>query len=84
MEFNQNEYISPLIVAVCLCAGYIVKTSFDFVDNKYIPLIVAILGLVLSIWQNGLDPKAVACGLVSGLASTGTFELIKNVFEVIK
>lgn len=81
MGFNQDEYVSPLIVAICLCIGYIVKTSLNFVDNKYIPVIVAILGIALSLWQDGITPKSVACGLVSGLASTGAFELIRNISE---
>lgn len=81
MGFNQDEYVSPLIVAICLCIGYIVKTSLNFVDNKYIPMIVAILGIALSLWQDGITPKSVACGLVSGLASTGAFELIRNISE---
>ena len=52
-----------------------------FLDNKYIPVIVAILGIALSLWQDGITPKSVACGLVSGLASTGAFELIRNISE---
>lgn len=83
MKKNEisSEYISPVIVAVCLCLGYVVKTSLDFIDNQYIPMIVAIVGTIISVWQDGLTPKAIACGLVSGLASTGAFELIKNISE---
>lgn len=86
MEFNklkQHKYLSPLIITVCLCVGHVIKTSFVFIDNKYIPLVAAILGTVLSIWQNGINPKSIVCGLVSGLASTGAFELIKNISEVL-
>ena len=86
MEFNklkEHEYLSPLIVAICFCVGYVIKTSFVFIDNKYIPVIVAILGTALSMWQNGINPKSVACGLVSGLASTGAFELIRNISEAL-
>lgn len=80
-SLKDNEYISPVIVAVCLCLGYVVKTSLDFVDNQYIPMIVAIVGIAISVWQDGLSPKAIACGLVSGLASTGAFELFRNMWE---
>lgn len=84
MEINKNDYVSTLIVSICFCVGYIVKSSLGFINNKYIPLIVSILGTTLSVWQNGLNPKSIACGLVSGLASTGAFEFIKNILETLE
>lgn len=81
-EQISGEYISPLILVICFCVGHLIKCSFDFIDNRYIPMIVALVGVGMSVWQDGVNPKAIACGLVSGLASTGAFELLKNIWEV--
>ena len=81
-ERISGEYISPLILIICFCIGHLIKCSFDFIDNRYIPTIVTSVGVGMSIWQDGVNPKANACGLVSGLASTGTFELLRNFWEV--
>ena len=81
-ERISGEYISPLILIICFCIGHLIKCSFDFIDNRYIPTIVTSVGVGISIWQDGVNPKAIACGLVSGLASTGTFELLRNIWEV--
>ena len=80
-SLKNNEYISPVIVAVCFCIGYVIKSSLDFIDNRYIPIVVATVGMTSSIWQDGINPKSIAIGLVSGLASTGAFELIRNISE---
>lgn len=81
-EQISGEYISPLILIICFCIGHLIKYSFDFIDNRQIPAIVTLVGVGISIWQDGVNPKAIACGLVSGLASTGTFELLRNIWEV--
>ena len=83
-DLKEFEYFSPLIVSICFCIGYVVKTSLIFINNQYIPLIVALSGTIISIWQDGVSPKSIAIGLVSGLASTGAFELIKNISGVLK
>ena len=75
----QNS-IQPIIVAICFCIGYILKHTKKNVDNKYIPLIVGVLGVVINVWQNNwvLTPEILLGGLVSGLASTGIWEAIRN------
>ncbi|MDB8588014.1 phage holin family protein, partial [Turicibacter sanguinis] len=41
-----NEYFIPVIVGICLCIGYVIKTSVPKVDNSLIPMILSILGLL--------------------------------------
>jgi len=76
------DYIQPVILLICLAVGYIIKNlvKTDKV-NKYIPLIVGILGVVLSVWVNGFNIVAIAVGLMSGLCSTGLYELFKNLIN---
>lgn len=77
-----SQYAVPVILAICLAFGYIIKYSLDFIPNKYIPLIMAVLGVGLNIWINGaFTPDILLGGLASGLASTGAFEVVKNLTE---
>lgn len=72
LEF-LNDFMVFVIVGICLCVGYVVK-HFITTDkiNKFIPLIMAVLGLGLNIWINAaITPEIILGGLVSGLASTG-------------
>ena len=75
-----SRYVVVIIVAICYCLGYIIKNSLDFIPNKFIPLIMAIAGIILNVWLNNwsINPYIILTGIVSGLASTGTFEMTRN------
>lgn len=79
-----NDYIVVVVMAICLCVGYIIKNSLDFIPNKYIPLIMGLLGIVLNVWLNNwaFTPTVLLGGLASGLASTGAFEAVKNLKNI--
>nr|DAZ34913.1 MAG TPA: holin [Caudoviricetes sp.] len=75
-----TNFAVPIIVGICLCIGYVLKNlvTTDTI-NKYIPLIMAIIGVVLNTWMNmSFTPEILLGGLVSGLASTGLYEVFKN------
>lgn len=80
MEMFQ-DFIVVIVMGICFCIGYIIKHSLSFINNKYIPLIMGVLGVVLNVWLNGwvFTPEVLLGGLASGLASTGAFELVKNI-----
>ena len=73
-----NDYIIFIVVGVCLCVGYIIKKSVSFIPNKFIPLIMGILGVILNVWLNSFTftPEILLGGLFSGLASTGLHQLL--------
>lgn len=77
-----SRYVVLLVLAICLCLGYIIKHSITFIPNKYIPLIMGVAGVVLNLWLNSwtFTPEVLLGGLASGLASTGTHELVRNLF----
>lgn len=84
-EFNcVNDFITnlviPAVVINCFAIGFLIKTSLAFIPNDKIPLIVAVAGIFYNSWMNNWDftPKVFIEGVVSGLASTGSFELIRN------
>ncbi len=82
MEF-LSRYVVILVLAICLCLGYIIKHSISFIPNKYIPLIMAVSGTIINVWINGwsITPEILLGGLASGLASTGTHEMIRNIID---
>ena len=75
MDFLK-DYMVFAVVGICLCVGYIIKNligkdSFD----RFIPLVVGMLGAGLNIWINmELSAEVILAGMVSGLASTGLYE----------
>ena len=75
MEF-LNDYMIFAVVGICLCVGYIIKNIIKTdIFNRFIPLIVGLLGAGLNIWINmEISPEIILGGLVSGLASTGLYE----------
>lgn len=76
--------INIVIVGICLCIGYIIKNIYtNDKINKYIPLVMACLGLIMSVCTN-LDKitlEVIFTGLFSGLASTGCYEAFKNLIK---
>lgn len=78
-----TEYTIPVIVGICLCAGFVIKKWIKDVDNKWIPTICALLGVFLAIWINGwtITAPILLSGIFSGLASTGFHQLLKQLIE---
>ena len=81
LDFLLN-YTEPVIIGICLCVGYVIKFSLDFIPNKYIPLIMAVLGLVINILMSrGISGDIALVGLFSGLSSTGLHQIFKNLLQ---
>ena len=78
-----SKYVIAVVTSICFAVGYIIKHSVSVIPNKYIPLIMGVLGVFLNIWINGwtFTPDILLGGLASGLASTGAFECVKNINE---
>ena len=80
MEINfLNNYAVPVIVGICLCIGYVIKNSLPSIKNRYIPLIMVTIGIILNIWINkSITPDILLAGMFSGLASTGLHQAFKQ------
>ena len=81
MDFEQIvvDNINIITVLFCYCVGIVIKKWIKDVNNKHIPTIVAILGVIINVWVNAeFTPQVVLGGLISGLASCGTFDLIQR------
>ncbi len=79
-----TESVNVVILGICLCVGYVIKNLINTNDfNKYIPLIVLVLGTFLSVVSNlhNITLDVILTGMVSGLASTGMYEMLKNLLR---
>ncbi|MEI3508733.1 MAG: phage holin family protein [Bacilli bacterium] len=79
-----TDFINIGILGICLCVGYVIKNIVNTNDfNKFIPLVVLILGTILSIVINldNITLEVILTGMFSGLASTGLYEMFKNLIN---
>lgn len=74
------EYAIPIIVGICICIGYIIKNIIPTDKiNRFIPLIMGVIGVLLNYWiNNAFTAEILLGGLFSGLASTGLYEMFRN------
>ena len=80
-----KDYIVLVVVGICLIIGFIIKNVIPSDKiNKFIPLIMVALGVILNCWVNNcvFPPAILLGGLASGLASTGSYELVGNIKEL--
>ena len=77
------DYCVPIVIGICLCLGYVLKNVVPSEKvNKYIPICMAVIGVVVNSWLNmSFDPQILLGGLVSGLASTGLYEAFSQLIK---
>lgn len=82
LNFVSQYAVFPIAI-ICFVVGYIIKHFIPKLPNKFIPLILAILGLFLNIafsgWKFSFD--IAVTGLCSGIVATGSFELVRNLMN---
>ncbi len=76
------EYINFVTWGMCLCIGSVLKSLFTKFPNRFIPLSMLIVGMLINIaLYTYITPEILLGGMVSGLASTGAYEVFKNTIE---
>ena len=77
------DFVDPIILGICLAMGYALKNAFEKFPNKFIPLTAMCIGMVLAIVLNfqNLTAEVILGGMISGLASTGLYEMLKNLIH---
>lgn len=69
----------PTVVIICLVVGFLIKHVVPSkAADRWIPVIVALLGAVLACIVLGVNLDAIAAGLISGLGSVGMHQLVKQ------
>lgn len=90
MEFNIVEFIQQYAVlpvaVVCFMAGWLLKHVFENFNNKYIPLILAPIGIVGVLWTNGwaVTPENVLAGICSAALAVYAHSAAKHTVEALK
>lgn len=79
------EYIDVVTLGICLCIGFALKHAeiFEKFGNKYIPLSMLVLGCIINIVTHigSINATVVLGGMISGLASTGLYEMVRNLLN---
>ena len=82
MDFtNLTEHFVLVVVVACLILGYIIKKWIKDVNNKYIPTILAVVGLILNGLISGWSIESAVYGALMGLASTGLHQAFTRFIE---
>lgn len=78
------DYVNLLTLGICLCVGFALKEAFPKFDNRYIPLSALVLGCIINVLINietGINAQVILGGMISGLASTGLYEMMRNLLD---
>lgn len=82
MNFNIfMEHIVPIVVLACLILGYIMKHSLHFIKNDFIPVILAIVGIITNCCLGGICVETVVYGAFMGLIATGLHQAFTRFIE---
>lgn len=78
-----TNYINPLILGICLMVGYVIKTAVPKLPNRFIPLSALTMGVIIAIVISypGINAEVILGGMISGLASTGLYEMMRNLLN---
>ena len=74
------QYAVFPIAVICFGVGYLIKHFIPKLPNRFIPLILAVLGLILNLAFNNFNFTfdIIVTGIASGLVATGSFEMVRN------
>ena len=82
MDFTVlTEHFVVVVVVACLIVGYLIKTTFDFIENKYIPTILAVFGAILNAIVGGVSVETIVYGALMGLSAVGLHQAFKKWVE---
>lgn len=78
-----TNYINPLILGICLLTGYVLKEALPKFPNRFIPLSALTAGVLIAIVINigNINAEVILGGMISGLASTGLYEMVRNLLN---
>jgi hypothetical protein len=78
-----TQYIDIVTLGICLCVGFVIKQAFNWMDNKYIPLSMLVLGTIIAVVTHleHVNAAVILGGMISGLSSTGLYEMLRNLVD---
>lgn len=73
------ESINPIVVTACCMAGYLLKHAIpnEVFQNKFIPLVLPLLGVVLFVLEKPITLENIVFGAVCGGLATYLHEAFR-------
>lgn len=79
---NISGFLNVSVVLTCFIFGFVIK-NYTKISNRFIPLIMLIVGTIANpLINQSFEFNTFLVGAISGLASTGTYELISKIFKI--
>lgn len=67
---------------MCLCIVYALKAMLPKFPNRFIPILMLGIGLMINtVLYHDITPEILLSGMLSGLLSTGSYEVLKNAIK---
>ena len=85
MEINLLEYVNIVTWGICLCIGYVLKVTVEKFPNRFVPLTMMLLGILINViiyWE--FSAENIFSGMISGILSTGSYEILQNLINKTK
>ena len=85
MEVNLLEYVNIVTWGICLCIGYVLKVTVEKFPNRFVPLTMMLLGILINViiyWE--FSAENIFSGMISGILSTGSYEILQNLINKTK
>lgn len=73
------EYVNIVTLGICLCVGYTLKSLFKKIPSRLIPVTMLVLGTAVNVIMfENISAANILSGMISGLVSTGSYKVLKN------
>lgn len=79
---DVSSYINPTLAIILWAIGILIKHSklFKKISNNYIPLILAIIGIIINLFMNGANLDSVLAGFVTSMMCVGVHKSGQETF----
>lgn len=85
-NIDISTYVDLRTIVTCMCIGKIFKSSTltKKLNNKYIPYILLMAGILFQIGFSGFSVESISTGIISAAAACGFHQTGKQLFTFNK
>lgn len=79
---NLLTYVNVITWGICLCIGYVLKVTVKKFPNRFVPLTMMLLGIIVNLLiYREFSAENIFSGMISGILSTGSYEILQNMIN---
>lgn len=79
---NLLTYVNVITWGICLCIGYVLKVTVKKFPNRFVPLTMMLLGIIVNLLiYREFSAENIFSGMISGILSTGSYEILQNIIN---